>query len=74
MSSSKNVKGRQVFNFISSGPPLTHYSVFVYTVFLFSQERGGGGELTREKVRGVTVNNDGSKIPTSLTVSPVYKH
>jgi len=30
-------------------PPL--HNVFVYTVYLFTQGRGGGGELTREKAR-----------------------
>jgi hypothetical protein len=34
---------------------------------------GEGGELTREKVRGAIVYKAGSKIPTGLTVSPVYK-
>jgi hypothetical protein len=29
--------------------------------------------LTREKVRGATVHKAGSKIPTWLTVSAVYK-
>jgi hypothetical protein len=28
--------------------------------------------LTREKVRGATIHKAGLKIPTSLTVSPVY--
>jgi hypothetical protein len=37
----------------------------VYTVYLFTQERGeGGGELTKEKVIGAMVHKAGSKIPT----------
>ncbi len=36
-------------------------------------EEGEGGELTREKVKGATVHKAGSKIPTWLTVSPIYK-
>ncbi len=40
-----------------------------YTVNLFTQ---GRGSWTREKGRGETVHKAGSKIPTWLTVSPVY--
>ncbi len=54
-----------------SPPP---HSVYVYTVFLFTQGRGGQEEsLPREKVRGATVHKSRQKIPTGLTVSPVYK-
>ncbi len=49
-------------------PPLR--IVHVYIVYLFT--RGEGGELTREKIRGATVHKAGSKVPTWLTVSPVY--
>jgi hypothetical protein len=42
-------------------PPLTH-CVYVYTVYLFTQGRGGGGCGIREKVRGATVHKAGSKI------------
>ncbi len=45
-------------------PPYTLYSVYVYTVYLFTQGRGEGVELTREKVRGAIVHKAGSKIPT----------
>jgi hypothetical protein len=34
---------------------------------------GGRGELTREKIIGAIVHKAGSKIPTCLTVSLVYK-
>ncbi len=53
-------------------PPLTHCSVYVYAVYLFTQGKGGGvGRWTREKVRGKTDHKAGSKIPTWLTVSLV---
>ncbi len=49
------------------------HTVNMYTVFLFTQGGGEGGESwTREKVSGETVKKSGSKIPTWLTVSPVY--
>jgi hypothetical protein len=48
------------------------YNVYMYE-YLFTQGRGKGGELTREMVRGATVHKAGSKMPTLLTVSPVYK-
>jgi hypothetical protein len=52
-------------------PPL--YTVYVHTVYLFTQGRVEVGECcTREKVRGATAHKAGSKIPTLLTVSPVY--
>jgi hypothetical protein len=51
-------------------PLPTLNTVYVYAVFLFTWK---GGELTREKVRGATVHEAGSKIPTWLTVSSVYK-
>ncbi len=35
--------------------------------------KGEGGAWIREKVRGATVHKVGSKIPTRLAVSPVYK-
>ncbi len=46
-------------------PPLTEYhppfhTVYVCTVYLFTQG-GGGGELTRKKVRGAAVHKAGSK-------------
>jgi hypothetical protein len=36
----------------------------VYTIYLFTQVKGEGGELTREKVRRGTVHNAGSEKPT----------
>jgi hypothetical protein len=36
----------------------------VYTVYSFTQGKGEGEELTREKVREATVHKAGSKIPT----------
>jgi hypothetical protein len=49
-------------------PPL--YTVCVFTVHLFTQGRGVVGEsLTRDKGKGATVHNAGSKIP----ISTVFK-
>ncbi len=54
-------------------PPPLHI-VYVFTVYLFTQGRGGGGgKLTREKVKEAIAHKAGFKIPTGLTVSPVYK-
>jgi hypothetical protein len=46
----------------------------MYTVYLFTQERveGGGGELTREKVKGATVHKAGSKIPTYTLINTCH--
>ncbi len=46
-----------------------------HTVCIYCTLTQGGGResWTREKVRGATVHNAGSKIPTWLTVSLVYK-
>ncbi len=53
-------------------PPYTLFILYVYTLYLFTQGRGGGVvELTREKVRGATVHKAPSKTPTWLTVSSV---
>jgi hypothetical protein len=41
-------------------PPLHNVYVY-YTVYLFTQGRVGGGELTREKVRGAIVHKAGRK-------------
>ncbi len=49
-------------------PPLTHCKRNVYTVYSFTQGIGEGESWTREKY-----HKAGSKIPTRLSVSPVYK-
>ncbi len=54
-------------------PPMTSYSPPPYTVYVTYTREGGGGELTREKVSGTNAPQSRSKIPTWLTVSPVYK-
>ncbi len=55
-------------------PPPTHclclYKNIQYT---YSNREGGGESWTREKGSGATVYKARSKIPTWLTVSPVYK-
>ncbi len=43
-------------------PPHTH-TVYLYTVYLFTQRKGEGESWTREKVRVATVLKAGSKIP-----------
>ena len=50
----------------------TRHTLSVYSV-LWHRELGGRESWTREKVRGAAVYKAGSKIPTWLTVSPVYK-
>jgi hypothetical protein len=47
-------------------PPYTLYTRLKYTYSHREWRRGGGGSLTREKVRGATlkVQKAGSKIPT----------
>ncbi len=79
MSPSKKLscKGR----FLSVWGPLPHnstpqtptsHTLSVYTVL--TNREGGGGEIwTRAKVREATVDKAGSKIPTWLTLFPVYK-
>ncbi len=42
-------------------PPPPH-TVYVYTVYLFTMERGGG--VNQREVRWATVHKAGSKIPT----------
>jgi hypothetical protein len=59
-------------NPIQRPPPYTLY-IYVYTVYTYSHREGVGEELTREKVRGATVHKAGSKIPTWLPVSLIYK-
>ncbi len=49
------------------------HTVYVHTVYLFTQGRGERGRVEPEKVRGATLHKARSKIPTLLTVSPVYK-
>jgi hypothetical protein len=52
-------------------PPF--HTVNVYKVYLFTKGREREKSLTREKVREAAVHKAGLKIPTRLTVSPVYK-
>jgi hypothetical protein len=75
MSSSKKIYLKRDFACLSETqnlippPPLKLYKCIQY---LFIQ-REVGGCWTREKDRGATGHKAGSKIPTWLTVSPVYK-
>jgi hypothetical protein len=50
----------------SPPPPHIIHCIRVYTIqYTYShRERGKGGEITREKVRGATLHKAGSKIPT----------
>jgi hypothetical protein len=53
-------------------PPCTLYRQYC-TILIHTGKRGRGESWTREKVGGATVHKAGSKIPTGLAVSPVYK-
>ncbi len=60
--------------------PITIYGNFegsesrqIQSVKLQNMVSSRGESGAREKVRGLTVHKDGSKIPIWLTVSPVYK-
>ncbi len=60
---------RQVFNCVRPHLYMTPYPPPLHKVIQYMQYNnphieGGGGELTREKVRGATVQKAGSKIPT----------
>jgi hypothetical protein len=79
MSSSKKTtcKGtlQQVFICLSPRTPYLsplEHCIRVYSILIHTG-RGGGGSGTRETVREATVHKAGSKIPTCLNVSPVYK-
>ncbi len=69
---SKALCGRCYQNPIPLSLPIHPYTL--YTVYLFTQERGGGGVLNRKKGKGATVHKAGSTIATFLTESPVYKN
>ncbi len=53
-------------------PPCTLYRQYC-TILIHTGKRGRGESWTREKVGGATVHKAGSKTPTGLAVSPVYK-
>jgi hypothetical protein len=50
---------------MTSCPPTLTHCILIH--------KEGGGEVTREKVRGAIINKVGRKIPTRLTVYLVYK-
>jgi hypothetical protein len=54
-------------------PPPPLYNVYVSTVYLFTQGRGKGGELKQRKGERGNSSQSQSKIPTRLTLTPVYK-
>jgi hypothetical protein len=67
MSSSKNIDLERDFVagvYLSEAQNLIPPPPYVYTVYLLIHTGKGGGELTREKVRGATVHKAGSKIQT----------
>ncbi len=56
---------------IPHNPPPLH-TVYVYTIYLFTQWRGGGGKPERKgEGQQFTVHKAGSKLPTWLTVTLV---
>ncbi len=56
---------------LNTPTPSQQHTVCKYCTL--TQERGGGGMRVQQKGRGTTVCKAGSKIPTWLTISPVYK-
>jgi hypothetical protein len=64
---------RQVFNCLRPRTPYPPLHTLKYTCIQYSYSRRERGDIiTREKIKGATVHEGGSKIPTWLTVSPVY--
>jgi hypothetical protein len=61
----KNLPVKVYYLSEAPSPPMTPYSL--------PPLHTGGGELTREKVRGAIVHKAGRKYHQLLTVSPVYK-
>ncbi len=57
MINNKNVSGI----YVASPHGLITLYVYIYCMY---SHRKGGGELTKEQVRGATVHKVGSKIPT----------
>ncbi len=55
--------------------PFSTYTLYTCIQYTYShREKGWGGEgWTREMVRWATVHKAGSKMPTLLTVPPLYK-
>ncbi len=54
---------------MTPNPSSTPYTLYTRILYTYSHRGGEEGELTREKVRGATVNKAGSKIPIWLTAS-----
>ncbi len=64
---------RQVFICLRPRTPYTPPPLHTASILIHTRKMGRGESGTREKARSATVRRAGSKIPTWLTLYPVYK-